>query len=292
MAQLSSIKQRIHAVKKTEKITRAMRLIAMSLYSKLERKKVTLSEYEQAMSQLTGLLKEHADAIPPLFVPKAETDSRPLVIVCSSTKGLCGGLNSNILRYFEKTFVIEPHQRASFIGLGARACSFLKKRHASRVVYSNPECTIPTLSSIASTILSLICAQKETPYTTVTVYYTHLKNFFLQVPLKATLIPLDLKSDEANTADTGDTAEANQYIWEQPPPVLGKTIARQLVHTKLVHMLFDNLISENAARFIAMDQSTNNAEKYLDSLNMAYNKSRQSLITREIAELSSNMDEK
>ena len=107
--------------------------------------------------------------------------------------------------------------------------------------------------------------------------------------MKVSLIPLDITSSESS--DIKPQVPLSHYIWEQEPAALGAHIARQYLFTRLVHILFDNLISENAARFIAMDQSTNNAEKYLESLGMEYNKSRQSLITREIAELSSNMDE-
>ena len=122
----------------------------------------------------------------------------------------------------------------------------------------------------------------------VVVYYTHLKNFFLQTPMKVSLIPLDIASSESSTSSHKYRFSLHLFA---KLVALGAHIARQYLFTRLVHILFDNLISENAARFIAMDQSTNNAEKYLRVLRYEYNKSRQSLITREIAELSSNMDE-
>jgi F-type H+-transporting ATPase subunit gamma len=287
MAQLSHIKQRINAVNKTQKITRAMRMIAMSLYSKLEHQKATLASYEKSIVEITTLLRHHRDTIPSMFVPEDLANPRPLIILCSSTKGLCGGMNSSILRYFEKTFMLEKQQRAHFATVGSRAYHFAKDRNPGELVYKAEESTIPTLSEIAHDIVSHICAQKDNPYTSVIVYYTHLKNFFLQVPMKASLLPLDLTGNGLMNAEELPNQAA--YIWEQSPAQLGSVIARTYVQTRLVHMLFDNLISENAARFIAMDQSTNNADKYLEALNMAYNKSRQSLITREIAELSSNM---
>lgn len=288
MAQLSHIKQRINAVKKTQKITRAMRLIAMSLYSKLEHQKATLADYERSIVEITTLLRHHRHTIPTMFVPEDLANPRPLIILCSSTKGLCGGMNSSIMRYFEKTFMLEKDQRAHFATVGSRAYQFVKDRKPGKLVYRADESTIPTLGNIAHDLVAHICSQTENPYTSVVVYYTHLKNFFLQVPMKASLLPLDLTGN--GLTDVEELPNQSSYIWEQTPAQLGSVIARTYVQTRLIHMLFDNLISENAARFIAMDQSTNNADKYLESLNMAYNKSRQSLITREIAELSSNMD--
>lgn len=267
-----------------------MRLIAMSLYSKLERQKATLAAYEQSVAQVTVLLREHLATIPRMFVPEELYNPRPLIILCSSTKGLCGGMNSNIIRYFEKTFMLEKQQRAHFVALGRRAAAFVRDRQPGEVIYQKTECTTETIGEIATAIISHICKQTENPYTSVTVYYTHLKNFFLQTPMRASLIPLDVANN--GVVNTEPAAPLSHYIWEQKPAELGAHIARQYLYTRLVHMLFENLISENAARFIAMDQSTSNAEKYLDTLGMEYNKSRQSLITREIAELSSNMDER
>ena len=76
----------------------------MSLYSKLERQKATLAAYEKAVSEVTVLLRDNTQAIPAIFMPEELYNPRPLIILCSSTKGLCGGMNNNILRYFEKTF--------------------------------------------------------------------------------------------------------------------------------------------------------------------------------------------
>jgi F-type H+-transporting ATPase subunit gamma len=81
-----------------------------------------------------------------------------------------------------------------------------------------------------------------------------------------------------------------EYEWEQSTEDTSLRIAEHYLYTSLVTVLFHSLISENAARFIAMDQSTTNADKYLETLALSYNKSRQSSITREIAALASNMD--
>lgn len=288
MAQLSQIKQRIRAVQKTQKITRAMRLIAMSLYSKLERQRALLSSYEKSVAQISSLLHDHLGTVPEVFVPKQDDNTRPLIILCSSSKGLCGGMNSSIMRYFEKTFMLQDQQQARFIGIGAKACAFLQERRPNALILSSTDSTLLAIPELTNKIIAHICEQKEAPYSSVSVYYTHLKNFFLQTPLKQTLIPLDLTEESTQSED--GTPPAAHYIWEQPVSDLSGTIAKQYLYARLVHMLFDNLISENAARFIAMDQSTNNAEKYLETLSIDYNKSRQSLITREIAQLSSNLE--
>ena len=287
MSHLIQIKQRIRAIEKTKKITRAMRLIAMSLYSKLEKKRLLLQNYQTIVSSLAGLVLTNEETLPKIFSPEDLGDTRPLIIVCSSSKGLCGGMNSSMMKYFEKTFTLGQQQRGTFIALGRRAITHLKGKNF-KLLHEAEECTIPTIPTLARTLTQIIC-DADPIYTSVRVYYTHLKSFFAQVPERETLIPFDMKGDEPEKKDSPELT-VDQYTWEQDQKMVANKLAEHYLYTSLVRVLFHNLISENAARFIAMDQSTNNADKYLESLALTYNKSRQSSITREIAELASNMD--
>lgn len=291
MSHLAQIKQRMRAIEKTQKITRAMRLIAMSLYSKLERKKEKLRQYREHVAQITALMRANIEDLPAIFAPEDLSNSRPLIILCTSTKALCGGMNGAIVRYFDKTFTLESNQKASFIAVGSRAITYLKERKAGEIIHTADDAAIATIPEIARTITSIICDAEE-PYTSVRVYYTHLQSFFMQSPTKEKIIPLDLEpTPDEDTGVNITLPEGHaRYLWEQEPAQISAHIIRHYLYTSIVSVLFDSLISENAARFIAMDQSTNNAEKYLENLSLDYNKSRQSLITREISELASNME--
>ncbi|MEI7580599.1 MAG: FoF1 ATP synthase subunit gamma [bacterium] len=293
MAHLSHIKSRILTVQKTQKITKAMRLIAMSFYSKLERQRSMLTAYRTATNTLTSLLSDGYAVLPAAYQKKQsatqhKSGEHALTIVCSSAKGLCGGLNNNLIRFFERSSISTQTTKPSLIAIGNKACSYLKESNYGTIIDRIPEYHLSTISSIAQTIVSHIWSQKV-PYTSVTIFYTHLKNFFLQVPNKLELIPLSLEKADAAT-EKQSLANKERYLWEQDPEKLGEALVKQHLYSALVHALFNNLISENAARFIAMDQSTNNAKKYLEALNLAYNKSRQNTITREIAEISSTLE--
>jgi F-type H+-transporting ATPase subunit gamma len=293
MAHLSQIKSRILTVQKTQKITKAMRLIAMSFYSKLERQRSLLNAYRQATNTLTTLLSDGYAVLPEAYQKKSgtltkKTPAHSLVIVCSSAKGLCGGLNNNLIRFFERSSISTQTTKPSLIAIGHKACSYLKESNYGTIIDRIPEYHLSTISTIAQTIVAHLWSQ-PIPYTSVTIFYTHLKNFFIQLPQKLELIPLTLeKADSAG--DKQVLANKEHYLWEQDPLALGEALVRQHLYSALVHALFNNLISENAARFIAMDQSTNNAKKYLETLHLAYNKSRQNTITREIAEISSTLE--
>lgn len=287
MAQLSHIKNRIQTIQKTQKITKAMRMIAMSFYSKLERQRSLLNSYRETTHALSSLLFDGRATIPPSCIPpRKATKPQALIIVCTSTKGLCGGLNNNLIRFFERSLISNKGSHRVFMPIGNKACNYLRNSCHGTVIEEVPEYHFNTIEKIAQSIVGHIMARSQA-YTSVTLFYTHLKNFFIQVPTQETLLPLP--EAPANTGRTAPLKNQERYLWEQDPAALGSALMRQHLYTEIVFALFNSLISENAARFIAMDQSTNNAHKYLDALNLAYNKSRQNIITREIAELSSTL---
>ena len=287
MAHLSQIKNRIFTIQKTQKITKSMRLIAMSFYSKLERQRSMLNAYRQSSQTLTQLIYQGKATIPPAFTKVSTgTKSHTLIIVCSSAKGLCGGLNNNLIRFFERSLIATKGSQNSFIAIGQKSCSYLQEGRHGTIIEHIPEYHFNTLDSIVNTILNHILADPA-KYTSVAIFYTHLKNFFLQIPQKQDILPI---IEQQPAAENQKKVNYSNYLWEQGPAVLGAALIRQHLYSEIIHTLFHNLISENAARFIAMDQSTNNATKYLEALNLTYNKSRQNIITREISELSSNFD--
>ncbi|MDQ5890844.1 MAG: F-type H+-transporting ATPase subunit gamma [Candidatus Dependentiae bacterium] len=290
MAHLSHIKNRIQTIQKTQKITKAMRLIAMSFYSKLERQRSMLNNYRATTKTLTNILHQGQATIPAIYGAHSKAKPQPLIIVCSSAKGLCGGLNNNIIRFFERSLIATKSVKPSFITIGSKACAYLQDSSHGTIVEKIADYHLNSIDKLATTIVNHILTKKE-PYTSVVIYYTHLKNFFIQTPRKEQLLPLVTTNEETGEAITvSPLKESEKYLWEQDPDRLGQALIRQHLYSEIIFALFSNLISENAARFIAMDQSTNNAHKYLETLNLAYNKSRQNIITREIAELSSSFD--
>lgn len=284
MSQLTHFKKRIKAVQKTQKITKAMRLSAMSFYSRLERQRVAIEKYRAIVSHIIGQLQNDNVTFPSAFAPEELLDTRPLVIVCSSTKSLCGGLNNALLRLFDSKFIIEADQKPSFIGIGRKAVTLLHTKQLGKIVYEVEEYNDRELESIALAITEIIWNAKPV-YTSVRCYTTRLKNFFVQLPQEQYILPLSLTQEK-----TGFLPAGSEYLYEQDKQKIAHKVAHHFLYTSILETLFHSFISENAARFIAMDQSTNNAERCLETLTLSYNKSRQSLITREIAELANNLE--
>ena len=110
------------------------------------------------------------------------------------------------------------------------------------------------------------------------------KSIFIQNPQKTSLISLNTEQQQ-NTLDTSQT----DITWEQDKSEILNYTAQRFINSSILNILFQSLLAENAARFLAMDSSTTNAENFLEKLTLQYNKSRQALITREVSELSANL---
>jgi F-type H+-transporting ATPase subunit gamma len=221
----------------------------------------------------------------------------PLYIVVSTSKGLCGSLNSNLLRYIEKSLFIEKQQTPQFIAIGQKAITFIKEgEFKSCIPTTYPELSSNNFIAIADDLVDKI-TKSGVRYSSVTFYTSEAKSFFLQRPYKFTLIPMSLdpivglenklaQADEALWHE--DDPSGNQPIWEQPEEDVLDFLSVRYLRSTIIHVLFQALRAEHAARFLAMENSTNNAEKYLERLTLQFNKLRQSLITKEVSELTSS----
>ena len=264
-----------------------MRLIAMSLYSRLDEQQIYLKNHLQNTQKLFDqLLRYFANWNNTKLYPIDILDETPLFILVSPTKGLCGGLNSNIKRYINKSLFIEEHQNPSFITIGQNVTDHAAKQDLGPILYQCNNLSPNNYTAIAEKIIQHIFMHKE-PYSSVTCYSAHLKNFFLQTPEKIKLIPL-------NTSNTAESEKElffsdSEPIWEQQPEKVAEYLAHKYLKSSICNLLFQSLLAENAARFVAMDGSTTNADNYLERLVLQFNKTRQGLITREVAELSSNL---
>ena len=292
VSQLIQLRQKIKGIKTTRKITHAVRLVSMSLYAKLERRHTPLKAY---ITTLKKFFKELLSRAPlwkhPIFTPKDILDSKPLYIVIATSKGLCGSLNSNFLRYFEDTFTPEKEQNPYFITIGKKATKFVQEQGFKNIICNYAELSSNNYASVASDLLDKI-TDRSFKFSSVTFYSSYLKSFFAQRPRKTTLIPFLLDELEGKKQTVTDETpkkeedDDDELIWEQKKFKTLDHLALFYVRERIITLLYQSLLAEQAARFIAMDGSTSNADKIIEKLTLQYNKQRQALITREVSELS------
>ena len=291
MSQLTQIRQKIRSIQTTKKITHAVRLVSMSLYGKLERQEQQFGTYqrtvEKAFLRLAGpLLDQWRHEV---IFPEDKMDATPLIVIAATNKGLCGSLNSNLFRYISIIMNITEHQTPSFIAIGARANKFILENNFGPVIASYNDLKAESLSQVTADILEKIFTAPE-PFSSVTLYGNKGKSFFIQTPYHATLLPFD-PNEVAEAIEKSSAIDQEDVLWEQPREVVLEQLARQYLQSRLILFLYYTLKAEHAARFLAMENSTNNAEKCLEKLTLLFNKTRQALITREVAELGAGTSE-
>ncbi len=266
-----------------------MRLIAMSQYGQLEKGARPLLYYKNAVeSLLTSIAPYAPNWQHELLTPNDVLNTSPLIIVISSSKGLCGGFNYNLIKFFQRFCFIEEHQKPYFITVGHKAAALINEQYPQSTIAHYDSFGVQNLPTIANAIMQNIL---DTNFSSITIFSNFFRNFFLQQPQKTNLAPLDLSVLTENPSGISSQAIVQNFddlIWEQSPEHILDHLANMYLKTSIHTILYQSLLSEQAARFIAMDNATSNAEKMLDKLTLDYNKSRQALITKELAELTAN----
>lgn len=284
MSHLVPLRQKIKSVQTTKKITHAVRLVSMSLYNKLDKLNVPLQDYAMQLKELfASLVPQVPTWKNSVLFPRDVFDERPLYIIVATSKGLCGSLNSNLFRYIEASLFLEARQKPQFIAIGTRAIKFVKDRNLGELVAHYTELNSSNFISIADDLIAKITGIEG--YTTVAFFSSEAKSFFVQKPKKFTLIPVASEFSEVHVNNQNND-EVAELIWEQDCVTILDTLAVKFLRSAIMNVLFQALRAEHAARFMAMENSTNNAEQYLEKLTLQFNKLRQALITKEVSELS------
>ncbi|KKP35820.1 MAG: ATP synthase gamma chain [candidate division TM6 bacterium GW2011_GWF2_32_72] len=278
MAQLIQMRQRIKAVQTIKKVTHAMRLISMSSHAKLRNKRTFIEKYKEELTLLLSKIKtETPDWQNKILFPNNATD-RNLAIFVGSQKGLCGNFNLSAFAFFAKEIHNNPTKNLEIISIGKNAFNLIQHEHG-KLIKSYNQFTANNLENIANEIANLIWNQ-EISYNSVTVYSNTPITFFAQKPISNKLIPFD--SQEWGVEKT---QQQEDYIWMETKEDLLNDLGFKCLKINLQLLFFKSLLAEQAARFISMDGATRNANKLLDTMQLQYNKLRQTKITKELAEL-------
>jgi len=289
MAQLNQMRLKINTIESIKKITHAMRLISMSQRMRLNHKAPFMQSYKEELSKLLKLVES---ANKPQDQEEAYNSQikRNLIVIVGSQKGLAGTFNSSLFRLLEKKITPEQYSNTDFITVGKKASDFIKKRVIPIKTYDN--FGIQTIYKVSAEIFSNI-TEAAPKYTQVIFYVNKPKNFFVQIPEEFTLIPFKYEDTQSNNSskDFGDhnTHDMDEYIWEQPIQEVFDYMIKEYMYFTVQYLLFNSLVAEQAARFRSMDNATNNADELLKTLKLQYNKIRQTKITKEITELSTNI---
>lgn len=280
MSELISIRRRIKAVQTTKKIAHAMQLIARSAHSRLKTKRLPLEVHLATLDTIFHTLESQSDKWNNKIArPIKRSTDRNLIILIGSQRGLCGSFNSMLMHIYNNHIHTFDTKTIEVMVVGNKTVELIRESAFTQTVRSFQLFDEKHIDTIAQEITRHIISVKI-PYNTVTIIHNKPKTFFVQKPVTTTVIPFAYKPEHAEGAQ--------DFVWYTKPENLLNSLVPLMIEGVLSLVLFESLLSEQAARFIAMDVSTRNAQKLLATLQLQYNKLRQMHITQELIELSTN----
>jgi len=296
MANLRDIRRRIKSVKNTAQITKAMQLVAASKMKKAQDQATSGRPYADLMNKVLVNLKEQTDEESHPLLEERE-GGKELVVLITTDKGLCGPLNTNLLRLVAS----QVDADATYVTVGSKgrqAMARAKKDLLADFTVKDPVQSVETRQISKFVIEKFLSGE----YNRVKVGFTNFINTISQEAMLETLLPIrpiDLGRDKDFIGMGGDSgpvdvpnADANDYggyIFEPSAEGVLDTIVPQYVNYQLYQMVLESRASEHSARMVAMKAATDNAKEMIKDLTLEYNKQRQAAITAELLEITTAM---
>ncbi len=284
MASLKEIKGRIASVKSTQKITSAMKMVASAKLRKIQSQVENFLPYQNRLMRiLQDFLASEMDFTSPLSEKREEIKAVAIVIF-SSNSSLCGAFNSNAIRLFQEKmseYKHLPEENIHIYPIGKKIEDFVIKSGLHSKGSYIELMDKPDFEGVKTIADILIQDFLEKKIDKVELVYNHFKSTAVQVPLKEQFLPIIFGKTE-----NGDGQEImTDYIVEPDRKTIIESLIPKSLRSKLYAVLMDSSTAEQAARTVAMQIATDNAEEILEDLTVQYNKQRQQTITSELLDI-------
>jgi len=278
MATLRDIQRRIRSVQSTQKITKAMKLVAASKFRRAQERILAARPYATKMDTLMGsLVGRTGDDTHPLLA-RRDTGRKRLVIM-TADKGLCGAFNSNILRESLRFLRGAEEASVTLVVVGKKARDFYRRRPFTvkseklgffdRLAYSHAQ-------ELAGDLMRDYLAAEVDE---VHLMYNEFRSVAVQRPVRHQLLPVEAGSGE------GDRGPQEEYLYEPGPEAILNLLLPRHVTTQVFRALMESVAGEYGARMTAMEAASKNAREMINLLTIQYNKARQERITKELLDI-------
>lgn len=285
MAVGKEIRGKIKSVENTRKITKAMEMVAASKMRKAQERMRAARPYADKIRNITAHL---AEANPEYRSPYMRTEGTTRAvgfIVVTTDKGLCGGLNTNLLRAV--TNKMKDVQTAGgtiqAVAIGNKGLGFLNRIGASVLSHAIQLGDAPQLEKLIGPVKVMLDAFVEGRLDAVYICYTRFINTMKQEPLVELLLPLTASRLEQTAAEK--TQYGWDYLYEPDAPTVIDDLLTRYIEALVFQGVAENMASEQSARMVAMKAATDNAGTLIGELKLIYNKTRQAAITKELSEI-------
>ena len=280
MAGGKEIRTKIRSVQNTQKITRAMEMVAASKMRKAQDRMRAARPYAEKIRNVAAHLSHGHPEYKHPFLVKRESLSRVGIIVVTSDKGLCGGLNTNVLR-----MVLGKIKEWEGDKIGVEACAlgtkglgFMQRVGASVLSQATHLGDTPHMEKLIGPVKLMLDAYNEGHIDALHICYTRFVNTMKQEPVMEQLLPI---SGEA----LGEASGHWDYIYEPDAKQVVDELLVRYIETLIYQAVAENIASEQSSRMVAMKAASDNAGNVIEELKLIYNKTRQAAITKELSEI-------
>ena len=289
MASLDDLRKRIVSVKSTQKITKAMKMVAAAKLRKAQESAERGRPYSEKMQNiilnLTESISDPANA-PKLLVGTGKEQIQ-LCVIMTSDRGLCGGFNSNICRLAKNHFlkILKEGKELKIITVGSKGHDQLKREYGKYIIKKlsfkeKKKISFKEADEVGKIIIDLF---KNNEFDKCILFYNNFKNVITQIPQAQQIIPSEKKE---NTKKNNDTF----YEFEPDEDEILEDLLPKNISTQVFRAFLENSASEQGSRMTAMDNATRNAGDLVNKLTIVYNRSRQASITKELIEIISGAE--
>ena len=291
MASLDDLKKRIASVKSTQKITKAMKMVAAAKLRKAQESAERGRPYSEKMNNvilnLSNGISDKENA--PKLLSGTGKDKVHLCVVMTSDRGLCGGFNSNIIKkaklFFNK--LAEEGKELKIITVGSKGNDQLKRVYGKQIIEKISFKNSKNANYFDAEKVSKIIIEKfeKEEFDVCTIFYNKFKSVISQEPQAQQIIPV-----ESQEVTQKENVEDVQYEFEPEENEILEHLLPQNITTQIFKAFLENAASEQGSRMSAMDNATRNAGDLIDKLTINYNRSRQAVITKELIEIISGAE--
>ena len=282
MASTKEIRSKIKSVQNTRKITKAMEMVAASKMRRAQERMRNARPYSQKIREIAANLAEANPEYRPTYMVVREVKNIGTILV-STDKGLCGGLNTNILRLITNQ-VREMQEKKigiEFTAIGSKGLQFLNRSKAKLLSETIQLGDTPHMDTLIGAITAQLKAFERGEVDEVYLAYTRFVNAMKQEPVLEKILPL------ASTAIAAgkDKAASWDYIYEPDAETILDGLLKRYVEALIYQAVAENMASEQSARMVSMKAASDNAKNVIGELQLEYNKTRQAAITKELSEI-------
>ena len=288
MASLDDLKKRITSVKSTQKITKAMKMVAAA---KLKRPQESAEKGRPYSEKMNNVILNLSNGISdkdnaPKLLSGSGKEQIHLCVVMTSDRGLCGGFNANIIKKAKSHFakLAREGKELKIVTVGSKGNDQLKRAYGDKIIENISFKNSKNANYFDADKVGKIIIEKfeKEEFDICTIFYNQFKNVITQIPQAQQIIPLNTADDENKSDET--------YEFEPDEDEILNNLLPKNISTQIFKAMLENSASEQGARMSAMDNATRNAGEMVDKLTIEYNRSRQAAITKELIEIISGAE--